>query len=155
MARMTARNRIGTIFWLLLGIYIAIHAYGMGIGRLRQPGPGFIFFLASLLVVGLTGIELIRTFTSPVPEKESSPLFKGVRWGKILLVLAGLSVYALIFNAAGFKVSTFLLMMFLFKVVEPTRWSIALLSSLATTIFSYFLFEMWLDVPFPKGFLEF
>ncbi len=152
---MTARDRIGTLFWLLFGIYVAVQSYGMGIGRLRQPGPGFIFFVTSLLVIGLSVVELVRTFTGRPTENESSPLFRGVRWGKILLVVAGLSAYALLFNVAGFKLSTFLLMMFLFKVVEPTRWSVALLSSTLTTLFSYGLFERWLDVPFPKGFLGF
>ena len=38
-------NRIGSLFWMALGIYVAIHAYQLGIGRLRQPGPGFLFFL--------------------------------------------------------------------------------------------------------------
>jgi hypothetical protein len=76
-----------------------------------------------------------------------------VRWQKVLIVLGGLSLYIYFFNVLGFIVSTFLLMMFLFKAVEPTKWWVAIASSIITIIFSYLVFEIWLQVPFPRGVL--
>jgi putative tricarboxylic transport membrane protein len=149
-------NRIGSIFWLVMGIYVAIHAYQLGIGRLRQPGPGFLFFLTSLLLILLSAIELGRTLIGRAGEKEEKiAILAGIRWEKILLVLVGISAYAFIFNWLGFLLSTFLLMVFLFKAVEPTRWWVAIASSLITTALSYGIFERWLFVPFPRGIFGF
>jgi putative tricarboxylic transport membrane protein len=155
---MKTHDRVGSIFWLMMGIYIAIHSYRLGLGHLHQPGPGFIFFLTALLLIILSAIELARTFIGKpktYKEKKEVPIWIGLRWQKILLVLGGASAYVYFFNVAGFFLSTFLLMVFLFKGVEPTKWWIAIVSSLITTVLSYGIFKVWLEVPFPAGFLRF
>jgi hypothetical protein len=58
-------------------------------------------------------------------------------------------------NLAGFWIATFLLMIFLFKGVEPTRWLIAVTSSLITVFLSYVVFKVLLLVEFPQGILGF
>lgn len=150
--------RIGSIFWLAVGIYTAISAYQLGFGSFRRPGHGFIFFLASLFLIILSAIDLGGTFIGkPKTNKgeKEEPLWLGVRWGKILLVLIGIVVYIYIFNFLGFLLSTFLLMVFLFKAVEPTKWWIVVVSSLTTILIAYVIFNLWLQVPFPTGVLGF
>jgi len=151
-------HRVGSIFWLIFGIYTAISAYQLGLGSFRQPGPGFIFFLASLLLIILSAIDLGGTFIGKLKtdkDKKDEPLWLGVRWQKVLLVLIGMLIYIFIFNFLGFLFSTFLLMVFLFKAVEPTRWWISILSSLITILITYSIFNLWLKVPFPTGVLGF
>jgi hypothetical protein len=141
-----------------MGVYTAIRAYRLGLGRLREPGPGFIFFLAASLLIILSIIDLGMTFIGkPKTDKDEKkePIWLGVRWQKVLLVLIGLSIYVFIFNFLGFLLSTFLLMMFLFKAVEPTKWWISILASVITILFSYGIFQVWLKVPFPNGILAF
>jgi putative tricarboxylic transport membrane protein len=155
---MKTHERAGIIFWLIIAAYVAIHSYRLGIGHLHQPGPGFIFFLTALLLIILSVIELARTFMGNAKsekEKKEPSIWMGVRGQKILLILCGIAAYIYFFNVLGFLLSTFLLMVFLFKAVEPTKWWIAISSSLITTIFSYGIFQFWLGVPFPKGFLGF
>jgi putative tricarboxylic transport membrane protein len=150
--------RIGSIFWLAVGMYTAVSAYQLGFGSFRRPGHGFIFFLASLFLIILSAIDLGGTFIrKPKTEKgkKEEPLWLGVRWGKTLLVLIGIVVYIFIFNFLGFLVSTFLLMVFLFKAVEPTKWWIAMVNSLITILIAYVVFNLWLQVPFPTGALGF
>jgi putative tricarboxylic transport membrane protein len=153
---MKTQDLIGSFLWLLTGSYVTIHAYGMGLGNLHSPGAGFIFFLAALLLVILSVVDLIGTFRR-TPEatvgKEESHVWSGVRWKKLLMLLGGIAVYVYVFNFLGFATSTFLLMVLLFKGVEPTRWSIAVASSMLTTVFSYLIFKMWLGVSFPTGIL--
>jgi len=88
-------------------------------------------------------------------DKKEKPIWVGVRWQKVLLVLAGLSLYTYLFNYLGFLTATFLLMVFLFKAVEPTKWWISIVGSLTTILISYGIFQLWLKVPFPQGFLGF
>jgi heme A synthase len=151
-------HRVGSIFWLVIGIYVAISAYRLGLGNFRQPGPGFIFSLMALLLIILSVIDLGTTFigkSKGEKEKPEAPLWKGVRWQKVLIVLVGISIYNYLFNFLGFLLSTFLLMIFLFKAVEPTRWWVSILASLITILLSYGIFNLWLKVPFPIGVLGF
>jgi len=151
-------HRVGSIFWLAIGAYTAISAYRLGLGSFRQPGPGFIFFLTALFLIILTAIDLGRTFIEKPKahkDKKDEPIWLGVRWQKVLFVLVGLSIYIYVFNFLGFLLSTFLLMIFLFKAVEPTKWWISILTSLITILISYGIFQLWLKVPFPQGILGF
>jgi hypothetical protein len=152
------QHRVSSIFWLLIGVYIAFHAYQLGLGRFRTPGPGLIFFLAALFLIILSAIDLAKNFigkSQKGKDTKDHPAWVELRWQKVLLVLGGLSAYVYFFNIAGFIFSTFLLMIFLFKGVEPTKWWVAIVSSLITTFFSYCIFEIWLEVPVRKGFLGF
>jgi hypothetical protein len=151
-------HRAGGIFWIAIGVYISISAYRLGLGDFHQPGPGFIFFLAALILTILGAIDFISSFIGrPKTEKGKTekPIWAGVRWQKVLLVLVGLSLYTYLFNVLGFLTSTFLLMIFLFKGVEPTKWWISIVGSLITILISYGIFQLWLKVPFPQGFLGF
>jgi len=155
---MNRHQRMGSIFWLIIGIYVAIASYRLGLGRLHKPGPGFIFFLTSLILMILSIADLIVNFIKKPEidkEKKEESIWRSLRWDKVLLVLGGLVVYVIFFNIIGFYLSTFLVMIFLFKAVEPTRWWIALASSLITLLFTYAIFDVWLQVPFPQGILGF
>ena len=153
---MKTHDRVAGIFWLMVGVYTAVDGYRLGLGSLRHPGPGFIFFVSALALSILSLVNLAVTFVAKPKEdgdKESDSIWRGLRWQKILFVLLGAAAYAYFLNILGFLVSTFLLMVLLYKGVEPTRWWIAIVSSLITVLLSYTLFVMWLDVPFPPGFL--
>ena len=151
-------DRGACIFWIVVGIYTAVYGYRLGLGRLQHPGPGFIFFGSAVCLTILGIISLAGTFfgkagKEKVGDRES--MWQGVRWGKVLSVLAGVSICAYLFNIIGFLLSTVLLMVFLYKAVEPTKWWVAIVSSLITVFLSYILFVKWLEVPFPKGLIGF
>ena len=153
---MNADHWLPKIFWIAIGIYVAIHAYQLGLGQFHSPGPGFIFFLAALFLIILGGIDLGGTLIQRMEKgKEEGSIWLGVRWKKILLVLVILFAYNYFLSYLGFSLSTFLLMLFLLKVVEPTQWWVAILGSTATTLITYQVFKIWLEVPFPKGFIGF
>lgn len=144
------------IFWLAIGVAVAIHAYQLGLGHFRRPGAGFIFFFAALFLVVLAVMDLAIAFIkrTKTDNKEIS-IWLGVRWQRLILVLMALLSYAYFINILGFVLPTFLLMILLFKILEPTRWWIAIIASVMTTIISYVLFKILLDVSFPKGFIGF
>ncbi|MFB3883957.1 MAG: tripartite tricarboxylate transporter TctB family protein [Thermodesulfobacteriota bacterium] len=155
---MKAHYGIESIFWLAIGVYTAGSAYRLGLGRFRQPGPGFIFFLAALLLIVLSIIDLGMTFIGMYKtgkDRRNESVWLGVKWQKVLLVLAGLSIYTYMFDFLGFVLSTFLLMIFLFKAVDPTKLWKSVLGSLITILVSYGVFKLWLKVPFPTGILGF
>lgn len=151
---MKIHQRTGSIFWFIIGGYVTIYAYLLGLGRFRHPGPGFIFLFAGLLLLILSGIDLAGSFiVKPKADKKEHSIWSGLQWQKVLLVLGFLAAYVYFLNITGFLLSTFLLMVFLFKGVEPTNWWIAAVSSLITILISYLVFKVWLSVPLPTGFL--
>ena len=68
----------------------------------------------------------------------------------VLTVLALLG-YAVIMNYLGFLVSTFIFLVFLLRVIEPQRWPVALLGSLAASAAFFCIFELGLQSQLPKG----
>lgn len=142
------------LFWLLFGCFTAVGAVRLGIGNVSQPGPGFIFFFAAALLIVLAFFDLAAGLLKRSGARAlEQALWSGVRWQKVLLVLFGISVYICVFKPLGFFVSTFLLMIFLFKAVEPTQWWIAVPGGLVTILIVYAIFKTWLGVPFPEGLL--
>jgi len=76
-----------------------------------------------------------------------------VNWGKIIIILIGIILYATLLQKLGFSFTTFLVMALFFKVIGAQRWFFVLLSSFLTTLVIYLIFEVWLKSQFPKGIL--
>jgi len=143
---------IGNIFWLAVGFSVSFIAYKrLGFGTFQEPGSGFIFILTGSLLIILSLIDLLEAFLKKVEHK--APIWSALRWQKVILVLIGLSLYILFYNLMGFTFSSFFLMLFLFKMVEPTRWWIAIAISLIIILASHVIFGLWLKIHFPKGLL--
>lgn len=138
-----------------MGVFVAIHGNQLGLGRLREPGPGFIFFLSALVLVFLSTIDLAVTFFRKANGENAEEPILGPRWKKVLLVTGILFAYIYLLNFLGFLLSTSLLLVCLFKAVEPIKWWIAIAVSLITILISYLLFDRWLMIPFPSGILGF
>ncbi len=154
MAQMTKYDRLSSLFWLLIGFYVCVHSYSLGVGKPSSPGQGFIFFLAGAALSVLSILQLLGTFF----EKSEQPVatetvWAGLRWQKILLVLLGTAAYLCFFNSLGFFLSTLLFMILLFRIVEPTRWWVVILTALITVSVSYAVFARLLKIPFPRGFI--
>lgn len=60
--KVKTHHRAASVFWLMIGGYIAVHAYQLGLGGFRRPGPGLVFFISALLFIALTAIDLAGTF---------------------------------------------------------------------------------------------
>lgn len=145
-----------SIFWVVFAAYVAFEAYRLGLGSLNQPGPGFIFFVSALVLFVLSVVDVIEKLCTKSRNEDAGPApWDDVRFGKILLILAVQVGYAYFFRSVGFALSTFLLLVFLYKAIEPNPWWKAVTVSLVITVVSYLIFVLWLEVPFPYGLLAF
>jgi putative tricarboxylic transport membrane protein len=143
---------IGSILMILVGFYVAAGAIRLGVGSVNKPGAGFIFLWLAVILAGLAVVDLVNNIVENNRKSAiQKPLWKGFRWGKVILVLAGVGVYAIVLDILGFILSTFLVLLFLFKVVEPFKWRDAIIGSLLTIAVVYAVFGIWLKVPFPSG----
>jgi hypothetical protein len=71
------------------------------------------------------------------------------------IILAVLFGYSLFLDTLGFLVSTFILLLMLFRFVEPQKWVVAMGGSALASIASYVVFELWLKTQLPRGILGF
>lgn len=147
---MRAGGILAGLFWLALGAGAAHAGWALGLGTLRDPGPGFLLFGIGLIMVGLSAGVVAAAARAAAPAAGPG-LWAGTRWPKVVLVLSALLVYAWAFERLGFILSTILLMIFLFKAVEPQRWWIAIGGGVVTALLAYVVFGLWLKAQLPKG----
>jgi hypothetical protein len=143
-----------SLFWMLFSISVLIESFRIGIGSLQNPGMGFLSFGAS----GLLGILSLVLFLQASFKQESirgGSLFADIQWKRIVFILVMLVIYSKVMPLLGYVISTFLLMTFLFWILERKKmWQVFLLS-IVTTILTYFVFSKWLNCQFPDGVLGF
>jgi len=143
-----------SLFWLSLALVICAEASRLKMGRLDAPGPG-IFPLSIGIVTGLLSLlaffQSIKTETKGVADGPRKPLR---RWNLVVIVLA-VAAYAVTLEKIGFLINTFLLMVFLLKVVDPQSWKTAIIAGLVTALASELLFNVILRAQIPSGILGF
>ena len=147
------RDIISSLFWMAMGIGVCYGGYDLDLGTLHDPGSGFMFFWVGIIMIGLSLGILIRAMKATAVAGELKALLTGIRWKKVVFILVALLLYAYVFVPLGFILSTILLLIFLFKAVEPQRWSWAILGAIISTLAAYGVFHLWLRSPLPKGFL--
>ncbi len=152
-----AREKWSSLVWVGVGIWICIGSLMLSLGSFKHPGPGFLSFFAGLIITCLAFVVHLQSRKTRPGEKEekSEPIWADRCKGrKMMLTVVALLVYAGAMNYLGFLISTFIFLAFLLRVIEPQRWSVALLgSALASAIF-YSLFEIGLQSQLPKGILR-
>lgn len=144
-------EKIFGFIWLSLGIGTCWMAYRIGLGEASSPGPGFIPFLTGSLLIFLSSISLIKSFVVPSNSGPSKIFGEGVRWDKLVLVVAALFAYIFLLPVLGYFVVTFLFLILLGKIIEPRGWKVIWIISILSVVISYLVFGYWLKVQFPKG----
>ena len=150
---MKKKDILSSLFWMAVGFGVCYGGYDLELGTLHDPGSGFMFFWVGVIVIGLSLAVLVKAIRMKADQKEIRPLRGEIRWKKILSVLAALVLYAYVFTYLGFILSTVLLLLFLFKAVEPQKWSWAVLGAVISTLTAYGVFQLWLGSQLPRGFL--
>ena len=147
---------INDIFWMILALFACLGGLQLGFGSFHQPLAGFMPFLSGLLLGLLALVDLINgLLTQWKDEKEDKEIWAEISWGKIIMTLAVLFIYTAFFSMLGFIIGTILLLLFLFRLMEPKPWWIVLIVSLVATGLFYVGFKIGLDSQLPQGLLGF
>ena len=133
---------------------MSIQSSLLGLGTLHKPGPGFFFFWTSITLGLLSLVVLIRAWLGKEAGEEE-PIFKRGRLRKVVWVLLSAFLYVFLLERVGFIPVTLMLFLFLLGIIERKSWSLTVMVSVAVTVVSYLVFEVWLKSQLPKGILEF
>jgi len=131
------------------GIAATIDAQTLPFGSVTRPAAGFFpLCLAVALTLVAAGV-LVRSLGARADEiAVAAPRGRPVR---AAATLAALLAYALVLEPVGFVVATFVLLAFLFRVIEPQPWPVALGGAAATAVAGHVLFRLGLGVRLPLG----
>ena len=141
-----------SLVWLALGLYLTYAAWDLDLGTLHDPGSGFLLFWIGVIMVALSLGIFVGALRRPAGE--GPQLVFGAHWHKVILVIAVLFAYAWALGWLGFVLTTFMLLVVLFKGVEPQRWSVALAGAVASALVAYLVFHVWLGAQLPTGVFE-
>ncbi len=145
-------DMVSTLFFLALAGYVIQAGFRLGFGTWHEPGPGFIAVLAGALLAALSTAWLVVTVAgSPAGDRNRRFFKESDSLKKLLLTLGALAGFALLLDRAGFLLSCLLLLLFLFRTVEPQRWPLTIALTIGVTLLCVLVFQVWLQVQFPEG----
>ncbi len=139
---------------LALSAFILLQGRELGLGRPSDPGSGFILFWTGIIMTALSAALLVQSLLARAEESAGlADAFAGLRWGKVLYVMALMLLYTSVVEYFGFILTTAALLLVLFKTVEPQTWRVAILGSALTTFGAWAVFVAWLGTQLPVGIL--
>ena len=145
-------DRISGLFWLLFGIFILVGAGRYSFGTFQEPGGGlYPTLLGSLMII----MAIFLLASSGKAKREAGPAWdrKGGGLRRCLVTLGALLIIPFLFHLIGFFPTMFLFILFMMRIVLPLPWVAALATSVIASVGGRFLFESWLKIQFPRGFL--
>ncbi len=143
-------DQAGSLFWLLVAVYVCTESFRLGLGTPRSPGMGFMTFGASVLLGIFSLIVFFRGFLKKEETKGEIPP-AGRLWIRVCVVAIALLFYSSFMPVLGYLITTFLLMTFLFGIIRKMNWWWVLVSSFVSTFATYYTFSKWLNCQFPYG----
>jgi putative tricarboxylic transport membrane protein len=147
---------VSSLFWLALGLVSMYGSAQLGLGTLREPGSGFLPFLAGgfISLIAL-GIFLKSLFHWRGTRLNFASLWMEANWRRPAVIGLMVLGFILALEKLGFILSGFLLLLVLFRWVEKFSWRKALIIPALTLGLSYLLFNVFLKATLPRGFLNF
>lgn len=147
---MRKRNLISSIVLLALAIAIIMNAGTLSFGSLWAPEAGFFPFILGVLLAIFSLILLGKAMKGKREEESLFDMTFG-RWGKMGLAVGALFAFTIFVEHLGYIISSFLLVAFLLRVVEPQKWWLVIVVAFFSSLVAYLVFGLWLDTPLPKG----
>jgi putative tricarboxylic transport membrane protein len=147
---MRKNDLMSSLFFSVCGLLIVAGSLRMTIGRLGEPGPGFLPLIVGILLTLVSAVLFIQSLRLKMQDRKVLGL-EGKERFKVFTTSLSLLIYAVALKPLGFVLVTFLLLVFLFKVIGGFNWKASIAGPMLTTFLFYLLFSMWLEVQFPIG----
>ena len=147
-------DQFNGIIFLVISVLISLGSARLSYGSVHNPGPGFLpLWLGIVLGLLSVGLLIKSTFQSSDLRLARQLLDERIRWGKVLLTLGVLVLYGLLLDYLGFLLLTFLFVGCLIRSVDPQPWRKVVVWALVGSVGSYLIFEVWMKLRLPRGFL--
>ena len=152
---MKKNDRRSSLFWMAAAILICVGSFRLSVGNLTQPGPGFFSFMAGAVLALLSIILFLQSRKGGLEEKGKAFWLNPQGARQMVWMVFALLIYILAMNHAGFLLSTVLFLGFLFRGIGRQGWVTSVSMTVLSSSVAYLVFQYWLDVQLPRGFLGF
>ena len=141
-------DRVGGLALAALALFVIEESFRLRLplGSLQSPGPAYVPIILSLLLLGF-GV-LVAAFGA-----RSAPV-GSVGWGEwrhAVAILLVCTFMALALERLGFRLTIFIALALLLKVVERQSWVTTAVFAAGFAMGSHYLFATLLRVPLPRG----
>ena len=116
------------------------------------PKPGYFPFYIGLIMTVAAVMNLARGFM--IPADKNPPFVLAGQLKMVLTVLVPAAVYAAAIGWIGIYVASAILIGLFMRWLGKYAWWKVLAVSVGTAVLLYLVFEIWFQVPLPKGPLE-
>lgn len=141
----------GGIFWLALSAFVLWAGQDLGIGRLSDPGSGFMLVSLGAIMLVLSAIVVLGAFRAP--GESVAMLWHGTRWQKVLGVVVLLLAYGMLFERVGFVVLSSAMLLVLMTWIDRVDLRIALPLAVLAPAGIWYVITHWLKIQLPAGVL--
>jgi putative tricarboxylic transport membrane protein len=139
-------DRVAGAALAVFGLFVLWQSRVLPLGSLGNPGPGYMpTALAALLVLGGVAVAALGGEAAGVRTL-------GFReWRHAIAIFAACAFAALALERLGYRLTIFLVLLFLLGVVERKRPVASIVFALAFAGGTFLLFDWFLRVPLPRG----
>jgi putative tricarboxylic transport membrane protein len=139
-----------------VGLLLALASLRFQVWGDMGPKEGFYPLVIGVVIAGLSTLIIVQGLRAGKgngkPAKPAQAEEKTT--GRALLYVAAVLCYGLLFEKAGFLLTSGLFLLIVLGFVERQRWKVTVVVGVISIVVSYFLFCYLLGVPLPKGFME-
>ena len=147
-------DRVFSIFGMGLSVWLILEALQFDYLSEFGPGPGFEPFWLGIFLAALSIFLFISTFRRRGDKEYEEPCLPGWkslgRVGLIMLLIAG---FALGFNTLGLLLTVFLFVALILFILEGVSIPKSIFYGIMFSGGVFLIFDFWMDINFPKGFL--
>lgn len=141
------RERLGSLFLFLIGMYAFLHSIQLPIGTWRQPGPGLFPLILSILLCFVSVLIFVSEKGKEKMDWHGTPKQRMKPW-QIVLLTAG---FVLAMGRLGYLITSLLYLFGLFFWVCRFRLWVALVLTGVLAPASWYFFGKILGLHLPVG----
>jgi hypothetical protein len=142
-----------TAFFLAIGALVIFDSVRLGTGWADDgPRPGYFPFYLGLIICVSSLINAVRALL--VPAAKNKTFVEVGQLKMVLTVLVPTAVYVGTVSLIGIYVSSAVFIGFFMRWLGKYTWWKVVAVSLGTVVAFFVIFEIWFQVPLPKGKLE-
>ncbi len=141
------------LFLMALSVGGCILASRLGLGNMSSPGAGLIPFGTAAILALMSAGMIVGSLVRAAKEGPAgaTKILEGVNWTAAVVVLCTLAGYGVAFDALGFDICNFLMMVALLRTVGRKKVWLVFAVSAITAVGAHLLFITWLNCQFPRG----
>ena len=148
---LTRAEKITSIVFVLLGLFVLFESRKYPLGTIDNPGPAFLPLLLSIAMVVMSIALSVRGWRNRTPQAHRTFWPEKGGMAKVSLTFIVILLFTALLEITGYMINIFLLFLALLRPIGRQKWTWSLSIAIGASLASYLLFEKWLMIPLPKG----